>query len=85
MESTHKVIRRQLESPCAAPTVEIDGMAIITSHLPLPAAIKVQLDAGLDKVTLNHASGTVTLTPEQARAVLEGGELVVELGKVVVR
>lgn len=36
-------------------------------------------------ITVTHAGGTVTLTPEQARQVLAGGELVVTLGKAEVR
>ena len=51
--------------------------------MPLHETIRAQLH--LPAIVIHHAGGTVTLTPEQGRAVLAGGELVVELGKAVVK
>lgn len=45
--------------------------------------IRAQLH--LDKITIHHFGGTVTLTPAQGRAVLAGGELVVDAMGVRVR
>lgn len=47
--------------------------------------IEAQLMMHLDAIVIQHHGGTVTLTPEQARQVLAGRELVDVMGKAVVK
>lgn len=62
---------------------DADMMAVQQIGATLHETIRAQLH--LPAIAVHHHGGTVTLTPAQGRAVLAGGELVVELGKAVVR
>lgn len=57
----------------------------IVREATLHEHIEMQLIAGCHEITIQHHGGTVTLTPDQGRQVLAGGELVVDALGVDVR